>query len=123
MGKRLKIFFPITVIVLYCFFISFYNGTVVTSNSHISNFEDRENFTSTGLSNHIHDAEQTESFINICINIPRTTLKNSFNQFSALPLSTIPVINNSSSFYILYSENLFIRFSKTDIIFPFHNFW
>lgn len=123
MKKQLKIIYIFTQIILYCFFISSYNQAVVTSDSSFSNTAGHENFTAVSLSNHAHDAEQTESLINVCKNIPRTTFKNPFNQFSFLSLATIGAIYNSYIFYIFYSDNLFIRFSKTDIIFPFHNFW
>ncbi|MGE5449723.1 MAG: hypothetical protein ACM3PR_15295 [Bacteroidales bacterium] len=125
MEKRLKILSNLTVFILYCFTLSIYGGTAVTSASHFSKATAQENFASAILSNDANHAEQAENSINVCKNIPRTSLKNSFNQYSFSSIAGIGAINNlyAFSFYIFYSKNLCIRFSKTDIIFPFHNFW
>ncbi|MGE5395629.1 MAG: hypothetical protein ACM3P1_12880 [Candidatus Saccharibacteria bacterium] len=114
-----------TMFILYCFFISMYSTTVVSSSSLFSDPAAQENFYSVVLSNGIHHAEQVQSLFHVGKNIHRTSLKNSFNQFSFSSLAAIEALKNSTGFslYIFFSENLFIRFSKTDIIFPFHNFW
>lgn len=125
MRKRLKIVSITTVFMLYCFFLSIYSGTVFSTPTFFSNTNTLENFVPVILTNGDNHAEQAESSNNFYHNIPRTPIKNSFNQFSFSSLAIIGVLNSSYTFtfYIFYSENLFIRFSKTNIIFPFHNFW
>lgn len=123
MEKRLKIGSVITSLVLYCFFISIYCGTVVSSSSAYSHSFAHENFDSAYLSNDASQSEQAENSIRVYHNTPQTSIKNSFNQFSFSCIAANGLLHNLYCSYILYCENLFIRFSKTDIIFPFHNFW
>lgn len=125
MGKRLKILSITTVFIQYCFFISIYCGTVFSTPSPFPNTNAHESFASVILTNGDNHAEQAESSNNFYHNIPRTPIKNSFNQFSFSSLAPLGAIINStiSSLYIFYSKNLLIRFSNTNIIFPFHNFW
>jgi hypothetical protein len=125
MGKQLKILSMFSGVILYSFFISIYCGIVFTPSTHFSNINPQESFTSEIFTNGNNHAEQAESSSNACTYIARTTLKNSFNQFSFASLAIVQALNNSYAFtfYLFYSKNLFIRFNKTNIIFPFHNFW
>ncbi len=51
------------------------------------------------------------------------TIKNIFNNFSARAQTKQQLFLNALAQYLVNSRNLPIRFEKTDIIFPFHNFW
>ncbi len=122
MKKLLKITGFLTILALYCLSISFYSGNAVnyTDYSKNSDSEYRSSIVSSNLFCH---TEQSESSVSLHNNISRTSLKNSFNQFSAFSLAAIHLLRNSYSTYFFYSENIVVRFKKTDIIFPFHYFW
>lgn len=121
--KLLRISALTAISALYCFFISIYcslalNAGIVFSNSTYQAF-----YPSSAPSSSFYHTERAESSVSTRHNIPRTTFKNPFNQFSAYCATAVQTFNNSYSPYIYFSENLFIRFKNTEIIFPFHNFW
>jgi hypothetical protein len=121
--KLLKITAILSISILYCLITSLYSVNAMNYYTDYSKHSNLQYYSSIVSSNLFCHTEQTEGASNIYNNISRTSLKNSFNQFSACSFAPIQLLNNLYSPYIYFSENLTVRFMKTDIIFPFHNFW
>ena len=68
-------------------------------------------------------ALQPSNFSNAGFNNAHSALKNSFNEFSSLLRVTDQLILCSFSQISFLSIKTRISAGKTDIIFPFHNFW
>ena len=122
MTRFLKISAVLSISVLYCFFLSIHSGTVYYSNatSKSAGLIISPSVDSSSLFCH---TEQTESLGSASNPVSRTSLKNSFNQFSACPIAAGKSLFKKYLPYIYSSENLVIGLKPTDIIFPFHYFW
>ena len=109
--------------ILYFLFISLYNGNDLNKNAYLSNNSTTQYISPLIPSDLFCRTVQSESLITLYNNIPRPTLKNYINQFTSCTITSEQLLFNSFSQYGFYSKNLIIPFKKTDIIFPFHNFW
>lgn len=121
--KRLvKISAVLSISALYCLVIGLYSGNAYNSVD-FSKSADLVIFSSVDSSNLFCHTEQTESLASFYNLVSRTTLKNSFNQFSACPIAAGKLLFNKYLPYIYSSRHLIIGLKPTDIIFPFHYFW
>ena len=123
MKKCLKITAILNISILYCLFISLYNGNAVNYYADFSKNPVTEFCSPVDSSNLFCHTEQSDSSISFCNNFPRTTLKNYFIQFPSCSVGPELLLFSSFLRYNFYSKNLFIQFSKTVLIFPFHYFW
>ena len=120
--RLLKISVVLCVSALYCLSIGLYNGNI--NNSYAGSKSNQTEISSSVVSSKLFcHTEQTESLAIVYCNSSRTSLKNSFNQFSACPIAAGKLPFKNYLPYIYFSENLHIGFKPTDIIFPFHYFW
>jgi hypothetical protein len=69
------------------------------------------------------DNPQSASLVQVIVHSAQTSLKNSFNQFSACPVAAGKLLFNKYLPYIYCSRSLVLGLKTTDIIFPFHYFW
>lgn len=69
-----------------------------------------------------HTLRHSNYFYAFCDTEP-STLKYIYNSFSAVVSTNQQFLLNDLAKYKVNSRYLPIRFQKTDIIFPFHNFW
>jgi len=113
----------IGVSVLYCFLLGTYSGNVVPRNVTSSPAEGAVFYSSTVSNNLFYHTEQSQSLTSIYSQSSRTTVKNSFNQFSACPFATGRLLFFKYLPYVFYSRLNVVWFKSTDIIFPFHYFW
>lgn len=121
--KQLKIGAFLNLLILYCLIISFYSGNPVNDYAGIPNKSNTEYLAPKVLSDFVYQAEQTESFIGLHRNIPRITFKNHFTHFSSCFITSELLLFNSFSLCKFFSEDPFLQFKESDIIFPFHYFW
>jgi len=120
--RLLKISAVLGISILYGFLLSLHNvndyHSIVVSKS-----ADLVISISVDSSNLFCHTEQTESLGSVYSRVSRTSVKNSFNQFTACPTIAGKLLFNNYLPYIYFSENLVVGFKPTDIIFPFHYFW
>ena len=122
MKRLFKISVVLCISALYCLAIGLYSGNANNSYA-VSNSNQTEISSSVVSSNLFCHTEQTESLGSVYSHVSRTSVKNSFNQFSACPTIAGKLLFNKYLPYIYRSQTLVIGFSPTDIIFPFHYFW
>jgi hypothetical protein len=121
--KLFKIAVIVGISILYCFILGTYSGNVV-ARSVPSPSSEGAVFYSSGVSNSLfYHTEQSQSLTGIYSQSSRTTVKNSFNQFSACPVATEKLLFIKYLPYVFYSRLNIVWFKSTDIIFPFHYFW
>ena len=124
--KALRIIALIQISVLYCFVISLYSSNALVENTAFSKLTDSE-------SKHRH-ALVASDLLSISahaeISVPAfnaasssSSLKNPLNGFLAWVKITEQLFFSLFSQYSFYSQNVLVRFQRTDIIFPFHYFW
>lgn len=109
--------------VLYCFTISMAGD--ITQHSGLSNkstIEKEKNDVTVSIK-FFSNTSQAESLSEPTVNNAPSTLKNSFNEFSAIARIKENFIANTFSQYISISRNFLIKYLKANIIFPFHYFW
>lgn len=73
--------------------------------------------------NQFSNSAQSESLVNPLSNTLPATFKDSNNEFSAIVKIRELFFANEFSQYIFYVRNFLIKYGKSNIIFPFHNFW
>ena len=122
-NKIFKISIVLSISILYCFILSIYGGNVSNSYAISSRSTDAEFYSPILSSSLFCHTEQTESPASVYHNRLRTTVKNSFNQFSACPIAVGKLLFNKYLPYLYYAKNIVIGFKPTDIIFPFQYFW
>jgi hypothetical protein len=120
--RFLKISAVLGISILYGFLLSLHSGIDYHSNAS-SKSADLVISTSVDSSNLFCHTEQTESLGSVYSHVSRSSVKNSFNQFTACQVAAGKLIFNKYLPNIYCSRNLVIAFKPTDIIFPFHYFW
>jgi hypothetical protein len=70
-----------------------------------------------------HEALDSKTGINAFQHTPPSSLKTPAHKFSAYAKTAGRLIFFKFSQYVFFSENITVRFRKTDLIFPFHYFW
>lgn len=120
--RLLKISAVLSISILYGLLLSLHSGVDYHSNA-TSKSADLVISASVDSSNLFCHTEQTESLGSVYNSVSRTSLKNSFNQFSACPVAAGKLLFNKYLPYIYSSKELVVWFKPTDIIFPFHYFW
>ena len=123
MKRLFKIASIISISVLYCFLLSTYSGNVVVRNVTSFPAEGAVFYSSSTSNDLFYHSEQSQSLTSIYSQSSRTTVKNSFNQFTACPLATGKLLFFKYLPYVFYSRLNIVWFKSTDIIFPFHYFW
>ncbi len=122
MKNVLKIIFIST---LFGLFLSVLNGSVFDtqySTTISSNSENKKPF----FVNQHHlnsQAIHTQNSINLLKQISTGSFKNKIQDFCLYFKVRENYFFSRFSNYFAYSQNEIFRFEKTDIIFPFHNFW
>ena len=122
MKRLIKISAFLNISILYCLFLSFYSGNAINYYADFSKNTETEFCSLLDSPDLFCYTDQSESAISFCNDYPRPTLKNNFPQFSSSSLASKQLLFASFSHYDLYSKNLSIQFSNTDIVFPFHFF-
>ena len=112
-----------SIFALYCIILSTYSGNGLIAGGVSSGPAESEFCAPVVSSNLFCHTEQAESVTSVYSNSSRTTLKNSFNQFSACPLAVGKLLFYKYLPYVYYPVRNIVRFKSTDIIFPFHYFW
>lgn len=72
---------------------------------------------------HFLHTQQSENLLAVVEYKPASDLKLAFKDYSKFTFSTDLQILASFKQYKSYYQTLRIRFRKSDLIFPFHNFW
>ena len=119
--RILKISVIVGISVVFCFILSIYSGSVVTHGINIPQNSESGFFSSDLSFGSLYSNERSESSINV--HSTHTTVKNSFNQFSACSAASVSLLNNNYLAYFYCLIIAVVRFRSTDIIYPFHYFW
>jgi hypothetical protein len=122
--KLVRIIALSAVSALYCFLISLYSSNALTyrsASSKLSTSESRK-YNTFPISDLICHVAQATISAPASVTTPSFSLKNPFHGLWAWVNPTKQAFVSTFSQYIFYSQNLLIRFEKTDIIFPFHYF-
>ncbi len=121
--KKLKLFMPLGLLLLYYFTQSFYSSSPVNYSVDFSKKTNSEFNISKGFTDLFIRSEQTETGIGLHRNNLRTSFKNQVNHFSSCSLTSPFIVISGSSLYSFYSNRTLINFKNTDVIFPSHYFW
>jgi len=121
--KRLQIFHFLGLLLLYFLTVGCYGGDALSYYTDFSTQSNSELKAQKGYSDIFFRTEQTESYISLNRNVPRTSFKNQVNHFLSCTLASGLQLFAASLPYTCYPDHPILNFRKTDIIFPFHYFW
>jgi hypothetical protein len=121
--NQLKIFLLLGLALLYCLTIGIYNRNastyyIVYSTHSKSEFKSQNSFPDL-----FFRTEQSESFVGLNRNIPRTTFKNQVNHLWSNSIDPGQLLLCFSTRCRFAPDPPVVNFRKYDLIFPFHYFW
>lgn len=125
MKRMLKISAILYVVLLYGFTFSLYSNSLPFStrefpeNSDAERQSDRSFFSIYSLNNYL----QSEKLINGANPVPTPTVKDHANDYTIYQKTAELLFFRLFSDYLVYAGNILPGCPKTNIIFPFHNFW
>jgi len=121
--KLLKIAALVSISTVYCLVLGIYSGNAFEARATASSPTESAFCSSFVSPNWFCYNQQSESLGQVLAQNSRTSLKNSFNQFSFCPLATGKLLFFKYLPYIYYQKVNTVWYKSTDIIFPFHYFW
>ena len=122
MKNVLKIIFIST---LFCLFLSLQSGSVFDNQYSTTISANSENKKAFFVNEHNLNCNAThpENTVNLLKQITAGSFKNKIQDFCLYFKARENYFFSRFSNYFAYSQNEIFRLEKTDIIFPFHNFW
>jgi hypothetical protein len=122
MKNVLKFIFIAT---LFCLFLSVPSGGIFDSQFSTTISANSENKKPFFIDQHdlIGHALHFQNTVNLLKQITAGSFKNKIQDFCLYFKARENYFFSRFSNYFTYSQNDIFRFEKTDIIFPFHNFW
>lgn len=125
MKKSLRIISLLNIAILFCYFIGNCSNSFAATETYSPIDKSTQDicYFKNQPANTFGYAINNENNYNCFNNLTSSSQKNKYYDFATCGNSTASAIENTVSEYIYYIENIVVRFSQTDIIFPFHNFW
>lgn len=124
MKKRGQILKVLLLTSIYCFgiFLSANNSTYFSTQNVDQNNEQLAYSATTSKILYVH-TQQIENSLSDILEYSLPSFKLSNNDFLAISASNTLEFNATFKQYKNYLQNTLIRHRKSDLIFPFHNFW
>ncbi|SIR25228.1 hypothetical protein [Maribacter ulvicola] len=111
-------------VTIYCFGLFSTANTVPFSNNTIlGESSDQKTFFAESTKLLSPHAQQSEISVADVAEVTAPNYKLPFTSFSNATNTTEVVFSSRYKQYVFYAKNLLIRHRKSDLIFPFHNFW
>jgi len=124
MKKKHQIFKVVLLISIYCFGMYLSANTLPDFGAHnIALNKEKATFSSTASKVFYTHTQQSENSISELTEFSLPNLKLSSDVFVAISYSNKLDFNSKFKQYKNYLDNTLIRHRKSDLIFPFHNFW
>ncbi len=120
-----RLFSFAVVVVIYALVIGINSSNLIARQYVVSSYSSAENHevSASVASDLLCHTAQTEGSITVANSTVSAPAKNTITTYSAVLQALDDVFFSKYSPFCSFSDQLVLRFSQTDIIFPFHYFW
>jgi hypothetical protein len=120
--KKVKTSLFLAVAALYCFILGFSGNSASAGNTFSDAGKGSVECVSISSANLLCPPAPAERTVTVHTHAPSSSLKNPFSEFTACLSATqqLFIVAFSQRYY---SQQVWVRLQKADLIFPFHSFW